>query len=101
LTGYEVSPAALRSAAGELRTAGGPLYAASTEITAAIGAAVAMNMGYETARALSSFGSAVRQASQRVQQRLDEHVKALQDTAANYEDTDRRSESGFKEFLTV
>src|SRR5437868_6190530 len=96
--GYQVVPADLRAAAGELRTAGGPLYAGSSQVTAGIGSAVAMNMGYDTARALSSFGSAVREASQRVQQRLDEHVQALQTTASNYEDTDSRSESGFKRF---
>jgi uncharacterized protein YukE len=101
MAGFHVDPAALRTAAGQLRTAGGPLYAAAGETTGAIGAAVGMNMGYETARALSSFGSAVRQAAKRVQERLDEHVDAFQTTAKHYEDGDAQTESRFKTFLTV
>jgi uncharacterized protein YukE len=97
--GYVVDPAELRTAAGQVRAAGQPLYTSAAAITGQIGAAVAMNMGYETSRALSSFGNAVRQAARRVQERIDEHVGALQATADNYENTERRSEEGFKEFL--
>lgn len=99
--GYEVLPADLRAAADELTSAATPVDAGATEVMAGIDAAVAMNPAYDTSRALSSFGGAVRQAAQRVQQRLDEHVQALQGTASNYEDTDNRSETGFKQFLTV
>lgn len=99
-SGYSVVPAELRAAAGEIRAAGQPLYTAATTVTGRIGAAVAMNTGYEAARALSSFGNAVRQAARRVQARIDEHVDALQTTAANYEDVDQRSEDGFRAFLT-
>jgi uncharacterized protein YukE len=99
--GYVVNPAELRAAAGEIRAAGQPLHTAAAAITGQIGAAVAMNIGYETSRALSSFGNAVRLAARRTQERIDEHGGALQATADNYEDTERRSEDGFKAFLTA
>jgi hypothetical protein len=99
--GFQVDPGALRSAAGQIRTAGGPLYASAAEITAAMGAAVGMNLGYETSRALADFGSAVRQAARRVQERLDDHVQAFQGTASDYEAGDTQTEDKFKTFLTV
>jgi uncharacterized protein YukE len=98
--GYVVNPAELRAAAGEIRAAGQSLHTAAAAITGQIGAAVAINIGYETSRALSSFGNAVRQAARRTQERIDEHVGALQAKADNYEQSDSRSEDGFRAFLT-
>jgi uncharacterized protein YukE len=97
--GYEVEPAALHAAAGEVRSAGQPLHTAHAAVTGQIGAAVAMNMGYETASALSRFGHSVRNAARRAQQRLDDHADAFQQCAKNYEDQEKRSEEGFKAFL--
>lgn len=97
--GYQVDPADLRQAATQVRSAGQPLHTAHVTATGQIGAAVAMNMGYETARALRELGSSVRDAARRAQSRIDEHVDALQKCADNYEDTERRTERHFKRYL--
>jgi len=99
--GFAVVPAELRAGATQIRAAGQPLHTAATAITPAVGVAVAMNLGYETSRALRSFGNAVRQAAGRTQERIDEHGKALQQTAKNYEETDEYSEDEFRRFLTA
>jgi hypothetical protein len=98
--GFAVVPADLRLAAKQISAAGEPLYTTAAAITGPVGAAVSMNMGYETARALSQFGNAVRQAARRAQGRIDDHVDALLTTADNYEKTDQSSEEGFRAFLT-
>lgn len=97
---YEVDVEALRLGAKEIRAAGQPLHVVHAAVTGEIGAAVAMNMGYETSRALTHLARAVRDAARRAQDRLDEHVEALERCAANYEDVDRRSEEQFRAFLT-
>lgn len=99
--GFEVEPADLRAAAEQVRAAGQPLHTAHAAVTGQIGAAVAMNMGYDTASALSRFGHAVRNAARRAQQRLDEHADAFLQNAKNYEQGDRRSEELFLRFLRV
>lgn len=99
--GFEVEPEALRTAADQVRAAGQPLHTAHAAVTGQIGAAVAMNMGYDTASALSRFGHAVRNAARRAQQRLDEHADAFQQTAKNYEQGEQRNEEGFRSFLSV
>jgi hypothetical protein len=93
-TGFSVEPADLRAAVNQIRVAGQPLHAAATAITGPVGAAVSMNMGYETARALSQFGNAVCQAARRAQERIDDHISALRTTANNYERSDQMSEDG-------
>lgn len=98
--GFSVEPADLRAATDQIRAAGQPLHTAAAAITGPVGAAVAMNMGYETARALSQFGNAVRQAARRAQDRIDDHVGALRTTAENYERSDQTSEEAFRSFLT-
>lgn len=99
--GFQIVPAELRAGATEIRASGRPLSAAATAITPAVGSAVAMNLGYETSRALQSFGNAVRQAARRTQERIDEHGAALQETAKNYEEADSSLEDGFRKFLTA
>ena len=100
MTGYVVVPADLRLAATQIRAAGQPLFTAASAITTQIGSAVAMNIGYDTSRSLTQLGNGVRQAARRAQERIDEHVGALQATAKNYEDDDLRSEESFRTFLT-
>jgi hypothetical protein len=97
--GWEVEPADLRAGAAQVRAASQPLHTAHVAATGQIGAAVAMNVGYETAAALRHFARSVRDLSRRAQDRIDEHVDALQRSADNYEDTDRRNEEPFMRYL--
>jgi len=98
--GYEVDPAGLRAGALEIRAGGSPLNTVQASSSAQINAAVAMNLGYETSRVLTQFGQSVRDAAGRAQERLTEHVEALNACADNYEDADQRNEEDFLSFLS-
>lgn len=96
MDGFEVEPAALRSAASQIGATGGQVVGAAPGVPAAAQAAVAANPGYALSAALTDFTQQLSSSIAAAGQTVTQHGENLGATADAYERGDEANAALFQ-----